>query len=416
VNFATPIFILTYILVALGENSPRKLDRPTATLLGAVLMVASGSLSRAQAAAAIDISTLAVLFGLMLLLNIFLRSGFPNWLAFRALSRCRSPQALLALVVFVAGGGAALMLNDTVCLLGTPLLLEITARAGVPAAPYLLALATAANIGSVMTITGNPQNIIIGHASGWSWAGFAGYMVPVGVLCLTADWLILAGLFRRKLARVCLLEQEPPPSALRVQRGLAIKSVIVFTGLITAFVLGAPMDFAAVAAGTVLLVWSNQPPRKTLTRIDWTLLLFFAGLFIVVQGFLLAESRLLVALQHLAEPLSQHLPLRHVALFSAALVLGSNIFSNVPLVLIVSPTVAQMAHAHFMWLLLALTSTLAGNLTLFGSVANVIVAQMAQRRAPLKFRDFLWVGIPVTLGTTALGVLLLWCFRLWGWL
>ncbi|HEY9074295.1 MAG TPA: hypothetical protein VIN67_09210, partial [Desulfobaccales bacterium] len=134
------------------------------------------------------------------------------------------------------------------------------------------------------------------------------------------------------------------------------------------------------------------------------------------QGFLQADREWLVVLQRLAEPLSEHLALRHVALFSAAVVLGSNIFSNVPLVLIVSHTVEKMAHPQFMWLLLALTSTLAGNLTLFGSVANVIVAQGAQRQAPLKFRDFLRVGIPVTLCTTSLGVLLLWFFRLWGWL
>ena len=204
-NPATLIFILTYILVALGENSPRKLDRPTATLLGAVLMVATGALSRAEARAAIDISTLAVLFGLMLLLTILLQSGFPTWLAFKALGRCRGPQGLLALVVFTAGFGSALMLNDTVCLLGTPLLLEMTAQASLPATPYLLALATSANIGSVMTLTGNPQNIIIGHASGWSWAGFALRMVPVGVLCLSANWLVLSLIFHRRLAKLCFI-------------------------------------------------------------------------------------------------------------------------------------------------------------------------------------------------------------------
>jgi len=147
INPATLIFLLTYILVALGENSPRKLDRSTATLMGTVLMVATGALSRAEAAAAIDLSTLAVLFGLMLLLTILLQSGFPTWLAFKAMARCRSPQSLLALVVFTSGFASALMLNDTVCLLGTPLLLEMTATAGLPAAPYLLALATSANIG-----------------------------------------------------------------------------------------------------------------------------------------------------------------------------------------------------------------------------------------------------------------------------
>ncbi len=416
INPATLIFLLTYILVALGENSPRKLDRPTATLLGAVLMVATGALSRAQAAAAIDLSTLAVLFGLMLLLTILLQSGFPTWLAFKALGRCRSPQSLLALVVFTAGVGSALMLNDTVCLLGTPLLLEMTAQAGLPAAPYLLALATSANIGSVMTLTGNPQNILIGHASGWSWAGFALRMAPIGFLCLAANWLVLTLLFHRRLAKICFKGTASAPPDLQVRRRLALKSILVFTGLIFAFLWGWPMDFAAVAAGTVLLVISDRPPREALTRIDWTLLLFFAGLFIVVQGFLKADSAILLHLKDWLASLSDHLGWRNLGILSAAIVVGSNLFSNVPLVLIVSHWVEGMAHPQFLWLLLSLTSTLAGNLTLFGSVANIIVAQGAQPHSPLRFRDFLWVGIPITIVTTTLGVLMLWALSRWGWL
>lgn len=177
-NPAALIFLMTYVLVSLGENSPRKLDRPTAALVGAVLMVISGSLSRHEAHTAIDFSTLAVLFGLMVLLTILMQSGLPAWLAFKALNRCRSPRQMLALVVLTSGVGAAVMLNDTVCLLGTPLLLQVTAQAGLRPIPFLLALATSANIGSVMTLTGNPQNIIIGEASGWTWAGFALRMVP----------------------------------------------------------------------------------------------------------------------------------------------------------------------------------------------------------------------------------------------
>jgi Na+/H+ antiporter NhaD/arsenite permease-like protein len=415
-NPATWIFLLTYILVALGENSPRKLDRPTATLLGAVLMVATGALSRAEARVAIDMSTLAVLFGLMLLLTILLQSGVPSWLAFKAIGRCRSPRSLLALVVFTAGFGSALMLNDTVCLLGTPLLLEMTAQAGLPAAPYLLALATSANIGSVMTLAGNPQNIIIGHASGWSWSGFALRMAPVGCICLVANWLVLALLFHRRLAPMCFTEAAHMPPTVQVHPRLALKSVLVFAGLIIAFLWGLPMDFAAVAAGTLLLVISNRPPREALTRVDWTLLLFFAGLFIVVQGFLKADSALLLHLKGWLAPLSDHLGWRNLGILSGVIIAGSNVFSNVPLVLIVKHWVAYLAHPDFCWLLLSLTSTLAGNLTLFGSVANLIVAQGAQKRSPLKFRDFFWVGLPVTIVTTALGVLMLWGFWKWGWI
>jgi len=410
-NLATLIFLLTYILVSLGENSPRKLDRPTSTLIGAVLMVIIGSLPRSEAISAIDFSTLAVLFGLMVLLTVLMQSGLPASLAFKALRRCRSPRKLLALVVLSSGVGSALMLNDTVCLLGTPLLLLVTAQAGLRPIPFLLALATSANIGSVMTLTGNPQNIIIGNVSDWTWPAFALRMVPIGLLALVANWLILMLFYRRSLTPTSM-QWPSSESAITVQPDLAVKSVCVFAGLIIAFLLGAPLDVSCVSAATLLLVWANRHPRDALEKIDWSLLLFFAGLFVVVQGFVKAESHLLESWIHY---LGIQVDLRTISLFSSVSLLGSNLFSNVPFVIIVSHWVRRMSDPHFVWLLLALTSTFAGNLTLFGSVANVIVAQGAQQNdVNLRFRDFLLVGIPVTLVTTILGVLLLWAFWRWG--
>jgi Na+/H+ antiporter NhaD/arsenite permease-like protein len=304
------------------------------------------------------------------------------------------------------------MLNDTVCLLGTPLLLLVTAQAGLRPLPFLLALATSANIGSVMTLTGNPQNIIIGNVSDWTWPAFALRMVPIGLLALVANWLILMLFYRRSLTPTSM-QWPSSESTILVQRGLAVKSVCVFTGLIIAFLLGAPLDVSCVSAATLLLVWANRHPRDALEKIDWSLLLFFAGLFVVVQGFVKAESHLLESWIHY---LGTQVELRTISLFSVASLLGSNLFSNVPFVIIVSHWVRRMSDPHFVWLLLALTSTFAGNLTLFGSVANVIVAQGAQQNdVNLRFRDFLLVGIPVTLVTTILGVLLLWAFWRCGW-
>jgi len=347
----------------------------------------------------------------MVLLTIFMQSGLPASLAFKALGRCRSPRKLLALVVLSSGVGSAVMLNDTVCLLGTPFLLQVTAQAGLRPIPFLLALATSANIGSVMTLTGNPQNIIIWHASDWTWSAFALRMVTIGLLALVANWLLIMLIYRRSLTPTSM-QWPSPESTISVQRGLAVKSVCVFTGLIIAFLLGAPLDVSCISAAALLLVWANRPPRVALEKVDWSLLLFFAGLFVVVQGFVKAESHLLDRWTHY---LGIQVELRTISLFSIASLLGSNLFSNVPFVIIVSHWVRQMSDPHFVWLLLALTSTFAGNLTLFGSVANVIVAQGAQQNVNLRFRDFLLVGIPVTVVTTILGVLLLWAFWRWGW-
>ena len=411
-HLATVIFTVTYLLISLGENSPRKLDRPTAALLGAVLMVMTGALTRHEAAVALDLSTLAVLFGMMVLLAVLRQSGLPTWLALKALSRCRGPHILLALIVFTSGIASAGMLNDTVCLLATPLLLEMIAAVGIPATPFLLALATSANIGSVMTLTGNPQNIIIGHASGWGWSAFALRMVPIGLICLTVNWLMLEILYRRSLATAVQQWQQTVAPKGEVQKGLAVKSVCALGGLTIAFLVGAPMDAAALTAAAVLLVWANRPPRAALEAVDWSLLLFFAGLFVVVQGFVKADRELLNTwINHLGTEVR----FGSILKISGATIIGSNLFSNVPFVLIVGHWIAQMSNPKFVWLLLALTSTFAGNLTLFGSVANVIVAQGAQQKAPLRFTDFVWAGVPITIITTAVGVLLLWVFLAWGW-
>jgi Na+/H+ antiporter NhaD/arsenite permease-like protein len=417
VNLATAIFALTYVLISLGENSPRKLDRPTVALLGAVLMVMTGSLTRAEAAAALDFSTLAVLFGMMVLLTVMMQSRLPTWLALRALSRCHNPHALLALVVFSSGLASAVMLNDTVCLLGSPLLLEITEQARITAVPFLLALATSSNIGSAMTLTGNPQNIIIGHASGLGWSAFALRMAPIVALCLTVNWLMLEALYRKSLASVDgpwdERRRHSAPHTVPVDHALAFKSVCVFAGLILAFLAGAPMDFASVTAATALLVWANRAPREALGSVDWSLLLFFAGLFVVVAGFVKADRYLL---EQWTGALRTQKGLASVVQFSLVTLVGSNLFSNVPFVLIISHWVKLAPHPQFIWMLLALTSTFAGNLTLFGSVANVIVAQGAQPQVSLRFSEFLRVGAPITLVTTSLGALLLWVFWKLGWL
>ncbi len=288
-SLATLIFAMTYVLVSLGENSPRKLDRPTATLLGAVLMVIRITHSR-RGHSSPRLPDTGGFVCMMVLLAVLMQSGLPTWLARKALNRCRSPHTLLALVVFTSGFASALMLNDTVCLLATPLLVELTSQAKIPAVPFLLALATSANIGSVMTLTGNPQNIIIGHASGWGWSAFALRMAPIGLICLSINWLILELLYKKQLASAVGYWQRPANSKAVVQYSLALKSVCVFGGLTVAFLAGAPMDFAAVSAATVLLVWANRPPREALEAVDWSLLLFFAGLFVVVEGFVRANG------------------------------------------------------------------------------------------------------------------------------
>jgi Na+/H+ antiporter NhaD/arsenite permease-like protein len=411
---AIAVFGLVYLIILAGENSPRKLDRPAAGLLGAVLMVLCGVLTRGEAVAAIDFSTLALLFGFMTVVHHVVASGLLDRAAHGAVRHGRSPHQMLWAVCGVSGLMSALFVNDTVCLLMTPLVLSVTRRAKLPAEPYLLALATSANAGSVMTITGNPQNMLIGQSSSWTWGAFALRMAPIGLVGLAINALVVGRLYRHALAAAHVAhfggDGEPVPA---LNRRLAAKTLAVLTALLIAFLCGAPMDVAALTAATALLILANRPPSEAFAAVDWSLLLFFAGLFVVVQGVTKTEG---IWLARIVPALTRHTgSLSELSAFSFASVAGCNLFSNVPFVMLLRSWVVQLPQAPLLWLTLAAASTFAGNLTLVGSVANLIVAQGAKHECPLSYGSFLRVGVPTTLLTVLASVAILWTYGLLHW-
>lgn len=404
---AAGIFSLVYLIILAGENSPRQLDRPAAGLIGGVLMVVCGVLTRQEAVSAIDFGTLALLFGMMVVVQHAVTSGLLDRLAYRLVTASRTADQMLWSLCWGAGILSALFVNDTVCLLMTPLVLAATRRARLPAEPFLLALATSSNVGSVMTVTGNPQNMLIGQSSHWTWAAFAARMVPIGIVCLVINGLVLKAIYHRQLPPGAItLDGPAEPTAL--DRRLATKTVLVLLGLLLAFLLGAPMDVAALSAAVVMLVLANRPPEKTFAAVDWSLLLFFAGLFVVAAGVTKAEAAWIGRL--LPEVTRQVEQVAGLLRFSAASVAGSNLFSNVPFVMLLRGWIAPAPHAELLWLCLAASSTLAGNLTLVGSAANLIVAHGAQAEHPLSFWAFLRVGILSTALTVLASTLMLWLF------
>lgn len=411
---AIAIFSLVYLIILAGENSPRKLDRPAAGLLGGVLMVLCGVLSRSQALRAIDFGTLTLLLGMMIVTAPATSSGLLDRMAIRLTGRSANARRLLLLVCLAAGCLSALFVNDTICLIMTPMILAASRAARLPAEPYLLALATSSNVGSLMTITGNPQNMLIGQSSGWMWTPFAIRMIPVGIVCLIINWAVLDRLYSRQLKGSHYPLLHPDTGWERpYNRKLARRTLIVMTGLLIAFLLGAPMDLAAMTAGAALLVWANKPPAETFAAVDWSLLIFFAGLFIVVGGVTKMESGLIAQLL----PVIDHHSVNFLGLtgFSIFSVMGSNLFSNVPFVMLLRGWMSHMVNASLLWLMLAASSTLAGNLTMVGSVANLIVAQGANEECPLSFWTFLKVGVLTTPLTVLASILMLWLYSKMGW-
>jgi Na+/H+ antiporter NhaD/arsenite permease-like protein len=416
---AAVVFALTYLVIGLQRLPRLHIGRPAGALLGAVAMVALGVLDFESAKRAIDLDTLLFLLGMMIVLGYLELSGFFEWMERRLLGVARSARALLWVVVGSAGVLSALFMNDTICLMLTPVVVRVTRRLGLPAGPYLIALATAANIGSSCTILGNPQNAMIAVRSGIGFVPFLGGLWPVAVAGLLVDALLLSFLYRAALTGAPLVV-PPPREPKRVQRYMLAASLLSGAGMVVALVLGARPATAAMTAGAAVILAGAARPRDALRQVDWSLLLFFGGLFVVMRA--VEQAGLAHAVvAGLAGPLGPVGTGSGTAAGAAggAAVIGriglavtvlSQAVSNVPAVMLFVPPLEALASAAArpLWLALAGFSTLAGNLTIIGSAANVIVFEGARRDGvEVGFLEYLKVGAPLTLAT---------CLLAWVWL
>ena len=397
---AIAIFAATYFIVAIGKVPVLRLDRAGAALLGAALMVATGVLTLEQAQHAIDLDTITLLLGMMIVVANLRLSGFFRAVTAWAVTRARHPILLLAAVALVSGLLSAFLVNDAICLVLTPLVLEVVQRLRRNPVPYLLAIAMASNAGSVATITGNPQNMIIGTLSGIGYVRFAAALTPVAAIGLVLTVVLLAVLWPREFWTRERLFAAPPPG--RMHRFMAAKTLLVAAGLVAAFFAGVPPAKAALIGGAVLLLTRAVKPEKVYGQIDWTLLLMFAGLFVVVAGL---ERAVLTAD---AVGAAARWRLDRAGPLAAVTAVLSNVVSNVPAVLVLKPFVTPLADPARAWLVVAMASTLAGNLTILGSVANLIVVQRARAGGvAIGFWDYFRAGAPLTVLSIVAGVLLL---------
>lgn len=393
------VFGLVYLGMILGRLPGLALDRTGLALLGAIALLAGGRLSLDQALAAVDLPTLALLFGLMVVSAQFRLGGFYSRLTARLAAARLPPPVLLALLMAVAGLLSALLANDIVCLAMTPVLVSGCLRRGLDPAPFALALAVAANIGSAATLIGNPQNMLIGQVLGLSFAGYLATAIVPTILGLTAAWAVVAGLHRGRWWAQTAGRAVEAPEFSPWQSG---KGLIILTALVAAFLWGAwPRELAALIAAGLLLTSRHMRSRQMLGLVDWQLLVLFAGLFVVNHALQAsgAPERALAWLQ------AQGLDLTQPRWLFAATVLLSNLVSNVPAVMLLLPAAGQAQAGT----LLALASTLAGNLILVGSIANLIVVdQAALLGVHIGWRQHARVGVPVTLASLGLAAAWLW--------
>ena len=390
------VFSIVYLGMIVGGLPFLQLDRTGVALLGAIALVALGAVTPTQAAQSVHLPTLILLFSFMVISAQMRLGGFYTWVTRRIAALPAPPPLLLAFVVAAVASLSAVFSNDVVCLAIAPVLADACLRRGLDPLPFLLALACAANIGSAATLIGNPQNMLIGELLRLRFGGyFIEAIVPV-LLGLVALWLLLVWQTHgrwgaEKAQRAEAAANDVPFDLWQTAKGLAVATTLIVVFLLT----GLPRDVAALTGAGVLLMSRKLHSTHTLGLVDWELLVLFIGLFVVNHAL---EATGLTA-QAIAALAANGLPLAEPAPLFAVTLLLSNVVSNVPAVMLLLPAASE----PFAGPMLALVSTLAGNLLIVGSIANIIVVDAARRQGiEIDWRRHLRTGLPVTVATLAI--------------
>ncbi len=391
------IILITLYGIAVGRIPKFRMNRASIALVGAAALLLAGAIDSADAYRAIDMDTIVLLFSMMIINGNLRISGFFKILSAKIVKFARTPFQLLTLIIFSSGILSAFFLNDTVVIVYTPLIIQIVKSLNRNSVPYLIAVALSANIGSAMTIIGNPQNMIIGIASGIPFADYLVYQIFPSVSGLSVTLILMRLIYKKEFHNTVF--EEIKTEEVKPYKPLLIKSTISTLLMIVLLFTGMEIPIAAFACASLLLVTRRLKPARVFNEIDWSLLVFFSALFVVTSS--IETSGLSYYLSRTVNPYLTG----SVTSFSIATVFLSNLISNVPAVLLLKPVISVMPNAEQSWLLLGMASTFAGNLTLIGSVANLIVAETAKKdNITITFFEYLKSGIIVTTITVAIGI------------
>ena len=393
------IFLIVFLGMILGEIPGLGLDRTGVALLGAIALLAAGRINVENVWRTVDTPTIALLFSLMIVSAQFRLSGFYSYLVRRVGALALPPVLLLGLIIAVAGGLSAVLANDIVCLAVTPVLVEVCSRRGFNPLPFLLGLACASNVGSAATLIGNPQNMLIGQVLGVKFLNYLGYALLPSVIGLALVWAVVAFYFRGRWYRLVEIPGFATPVYNQWQTS---KGMVILGGVMLFFLfIPLPREIVGLTAAGILLLSRKMRSREMLGLVDWNLLVLFISLFVVIHC---------VQSAGLFDTLINELNFRSLDLgrpehlFWVCLLL-SNLVSNVPAVMFLLPAAVHPLSAP----VLALSSTLAGNLFIVGSIANIIVFEQAARLGvDISWREHARVGIPITVLTLAVAAGWLW--------
>lgn len=425
---ALVIFLVTYVLISVRRFGKLNLERPAVALFGAALMVLFGVVAADQAVAAIQLDTLGLLLGMMIIVVSLELCGFFTWVSVKMIRASKNQFQFLILLMLVTALLSALILNDTVVLLFTPIVIKVCRLIKANPIPFLVAEAISANIGSVATPVGNPQNVFIATQSHITFAEFTTKLFPVTLLCLVIVMVLVWLVFRNELRDNCgrngrfwLCERSKTIDAEKAIQEIAPQPmhrsvyivlgalVLVFIGFVLSPYIKLPLAMVAFIGGAfvlMLLPFFNRSvqPVEVLRKVDWTLLLFFVGLFVVLKG--VETSGLLAEMMNTFQA-SSGSGLTSIPGLTGFCAVLSNLISNVPAVMLLSPFVASVG-SNNLWLALVTSSTLAGNATILGAAANIIVVETGNKMGvEVSLWQFMKAGLPITVITLLLSVMIL---------
>ncbi len=396
------IFLIVYLGMIIGGLPFLQLDRTGVALLGAIALVSINALSMKDAVNAIHLPTVILLFSFMVISAQMRLGGFYDWITHKLAALPLSPSGLLAVLTATSAALSAVFSNDIVCLAMAPVLVDACKQRKLAPVPFLLALACAANIGSAATLIGNPQNMLIGQTLRLPFGGyFLEAAIPVG-LGLVISWGVIVWYNRgRWLDEVASEVVEPQREGVPFNAWQTAKGLVVAVVLLLAFLLAPwPTEHLALIGAGVLLMSRQLHSRRMLGLVDWELLVLFVSLFVVNHA--LQRTGITTEAIHYLSSLGIQLD-QPSALFATTFLL-SNIVSNVPAVMLLLP----VTHHESAGLLLALVSTLSGNLLIVGSIANIIVVDAAAKRGiAIDWKCHARIGIPVTVLTLLVSALYL---------
>ena len=409
---ALVIFIITYSGIIFTRLPGVNIDRPSAAFSGAVAMVLFGIFTPEEAVGAIDFNTIFLLLGMMIIIASLQIDGFFSLIANRTISYSKTRFRLLSLIVIVTGVASAFLVNDAVVLMFTPVIIHICRSSKIDPIPYLIAEILSSNIGSVMTITGNPQNMLIGISSGMSYTSFLIHLLPVSLLGMGLVILIVRLFYRKEFSQKETLSfpEKATYDLKRLSRSIAVFGLVVL-GFFFGKIFGLSIPLVALTGAALLLLIGKAKPSEVIRKVDWVLLLFFASLFIVVGA--VEKTGLFNSILQ-AQVLGPDL--KSLGIIHGLSLILSQIVSNVPFAILMLPLLKAVG-SSMLWMGLASASTLAGNATIIGAMANLIVIESADKEGlHISFMSFFRIGIVVTLISLPLSLGLLYVQYMLGWI